>query len=134
MPTQHSPRDAVHVEVLIVENESLVSDYVEDILEGTRFDVVGVADAVPDAVAMAAHTRPRVALVDLTLRERLDGLEAARVLHERFGTVVVLVTGSPGAEQEARAAVGSSLPLVRKPFLPRQLLHALNAAANEVPQ
>jgi CheY-like chemotaxis protein len=70
--------------------------------------------------------------VDLTLRDRLDGLEAARLLHERFGTVVVLVTGSPGAEREARAAIGPSHPLVRKPFLPRQLLHALNAALVEV--
>jgi hypothetical protein len=58
MPTEHAPPDAVHVDVLIVEDESLVSDYVEDILEGTRFDVVGVADAVPDAVAWPPAPAP----------------------------------------------------------------------------
>jgi CheY-like chemotaxis protein len=130
MPTQQGSKDAVHVEVLIVEDESLVSDYVEDILEGTRFDVVGVADAV----ALAARTRPKVAVVDLTLRDRLDGLEAARLLRERYGTAVVFVTGSPGAEVQARAALRGPMRLVRKPFLPRQLLHALSAAANEVPR
>jgi CheY-like chemotaxis protein len=134
MPAYRTQQDDTHIDVLIVEDESLVSDYVEDILDGTRFDVVGVAEAVPDALALAAHRHPRIALVDLTLRDRLDGLEAARLLCERFGIAVVLVTGSPGAAAEAKARTGKPLLVVRKPFLPRQLLHALNAAIVEVPR
>jgi CheY-like chemotaxis protein len=132
MPRPQPSQGVPHLGVLIVEDESLVSDYVEDILDGTRFHVVGVADGVPDAIAMAAHTHPGIALVDLTLRERLDGLEAASLLRERFGTAVVLVTGSPGAEAEARAMTREMLRVLRKPFLPRQLLHALDAAAVEL--
>jgi DNA-binding response OmpR family regulator len=117
------------IPVLLVEDESLVSDYVEDILEGTRFEVVGVARAASDAVDLADRTHPRLAIVDLTLQTDLDGLEAARLLHERFETTVILVTGSAGAEARARGLIPHLPKLLLKPFLPRQLLTVLDAAA-----
>jgi DNA-binding response OmpR family regulator len=128
-----APEGAPHVDVLIVEDECLIADYLEDILAGTRFDVVGVAEAVPDALALAERTHPRLALVDLSLRDRLDGVEVARLLQERFGTAVLFVTGSPGAETQARAAMAGPVTVLRKPFLPRQLLHMLDAAARGLP-
>jgi CheY-like chemotaxis protein len=134
MPAQDTaPEGAPHLDVLIVEDECLTAEYLEEILAGTRFDVVGVADAVPEALALAERTHPRLALVDLSLRDRLDGLEAARLLRERFGTTVLFVTGSPRAEAQARAAMAGPMMVLRKPFLPRQLLHMLDAAARGLP-
>jgi DNA-binding response OmpR family regulator len=121
------------IPVLVIEDESLLSDYVEDILEGTRFDVVGVARVAADALALAATTRPRIAIVDLALEGSLGGLEAARLLEERFATAIVLVTGSPVAEAQARAAKTRPARLLRKPFLARQLLTLLEGAAAGLP-
>lgn len=129
MPAQPPlPAAGTHIPVLVIEDDLILSDLVQDILQETRFQVVGVARSAAEAIALAERTQPRLAVVDLALEGGLDGLDAARRLRERFGTAIVLVTGWPAAEARARA-VANPPALLRKPFLARQLLTLLDEAA-----
>src|SRR3712207_3153599 len=114
--------------VLVVEDEGVLSGYIEDVLEGAPFEVVGVATTGAEALEMAERTRPDLALVDLALGGGMDGVEAGRLLRERFGAALVLVDGAGSRDALARAAVLAPSGILHRPFLPRHLLDALAAA------
>ena len=113
--------------ILVVEDEGVLSGYIEDVLEGACFEVVGVAVTGAEALEMAERTRPDLALVDLALRGGMDGTETARLLRERFGAALVLVNGAGTQEIQARVAELAPSGVLHRPFLPRHLLRVLHA-------
>lgn len=119
-----SARDA-GVNVLIVEDEFLVALQLEDILTDAGHNVVGI---IPDEAAVGGlAVRPEVALVDLNLRDGPSGTTIARLLAERYGTIIVYVTANPAQiGQPASTAVG----VVPKPFSHHAILAAVALAAN----
>jgi DNA-binding NarL/FixJ family response regulator len=114
--------------VLVVEDEGVLSGYIEDVLEKAFVEVIGVATTGAEALAIAERTRPDLALVDLALGGDMDGVEAARLLRERFGAALVLVNGAAPQEALMRAAMLAPSGILHRPFLPRHLLNALAAA------
>jgi len=109
--------------VLIVEDEFLVALELEDILTDAGHTVVGI---VPDQAAVHRLDKtPEVALVDVNLRDGPSGPSIARLLAERFGTIIVYVTANPGQiGQPASTALG----VVQKPFSQHAILAAVALA------
>jgi two-component system, response regulator PdtaR len=97
--------------VLIVEDEFLVALDLDDIISAAGFRVVGIA---ADATGVETLSQePRLALVDLNLRDGPTGSEIARWLASRFGTQIIFVTANPGQiDDPPRQAIG----YVLKPF------------------
>src|SRR3712207_7031320 len=112
--------------VLVVEDEGVLSGYIEDVLERAPFEVVGVAATGAEALEMAERTRPDLALVDLALGGGMDGAEAGRLLRERFGGGLVLVGGAGCPEAVGPAAGLAPSGILHRPFQPR---HPLGARA-----
>jgi len=121
------PEAEPRVRVLLVEDEPLISDFIEMVLGGTRFEVVGVAETGPRAVALAGETRPDLALVDITIKGPMDGLETAARIHDSCGARIVFATGSNDPGTRARAAALSPAGFLAKPFTPNLLLGLLES-------
>jgi len=121
LDTQHTSA----ANVLIVEDEFLVALELEDILTDAGHRVVGIA---PDhASVQALDQAPQVALVDLNLRDGPSGPSIARLLAEKFGTIIVYVTANPSQiGRPAPTAIG----IVHKPFSQRAILAAVALAVN----
>lgn len=120
-----SRRDPAAAKVLIVEDEFLVALQLEDILTEAGHHVVGI---VPDCAAVETiDETPQVALVDLNLRDGPSGPVIARMLAEKFGTVIIYVTANPAQiGRPAHTAIG----VVQKPFSHHAILAAIAAAVN----
>ena len=110
--------------VLIVEDEALISDFVQAVLEDSGgCEVVGAAETGADALVLAETTRPDLALVDITLRGPMDGLElAARLRRLMPGLRIVFATGSHDPVTRAKADALAPYGFLKKPFLPDHLL------------
>jgi hypothetical protein len=65
------------VSILIVEDEALIASYIEEVLGESGFRVAGIAASGPEALSLAAETRPSLALVDIRLTGPIDGIEIA---------------------------------------------------------
>ena len=93
------------------------------------FRVVGIAGSGPEALVLAAETRPALALVDIRLNGPLDGTELACLLRRQAGdTGDFHCSGSVDREILQRANAARPLGFVAKPFAPSQVFNAIERA------
>jgi DNA-binding response OmpR family regulator len=112
--------------VLIVEDDSALGHFLG---QGLKLDghEVGLAADGEAALALAAHMRPELMILDLGL-PRIDGLEVLAEMGERFGSTSVLVlTGRAGMEERVRCLELGADDVVLKPFSFHELRARLRA-------
>ena len=66
--------------------------------------------------------------MDIKLRGELDGVETARLVHERYKTPVVLLTAFADDETIARAKITQPFGYIIKPFEERELKISIEIA------
>lgn len=118
--------------VLIVENEALIASFVDAVLGISGFRVVGIAGSGPEALVLAAETRPALALVDICLNGPVDGTELARVLRDRLAIPAIFVSGLVDREILQRATAARPLGFITKPFSPSQVFNAIERALGQL--
>lgn len=113
--------------VLIVEDEALLSLYLQECIEDAGHTVVGIAATSREAIDLAVQARPDLAFVDVNLLDGNTGIEAARVMAQQHRVLVVFMTANqkliPG---DFAGAAG----LVAKPYSQKGLLSALGYIEN----
>ncbi len=80
------------VVLLLVEDEPLIRLLGADVLEEAGFEVIEASDGDEALSVLEARPDVRVLFTDLNMPGSLDGLELARVVHERWPGVHLLVT------------------------------------------
>src|SRR5208337_4652921 len=75
-----------------------------------------------------AQKRPDLILMDIKLGGKLDGVETARLVHERYRTPVVLLTAFADDETIARAKITQPFGYLIKPFEERELKISIEIA------
>jgi DNA-binding response OmpR family regulator len=111
--------------VLVVEDEPLIAASIEWELKDCGFEVLGPASSAAHAEDLAGLLRPDIALVDINLLSRGDGVRLARTLRNR-GVESVFVTGQL---LEARENCDAALGVVAKPFPVEDLGAVVRCAA-----
>lgn len=113
--------------VLVVEDEPIVAMHIARIAMETGCVLGGIAAAGPEALAIAESNPPQIALVDIRLIGRMDGIEVARQLHKLYGTLTVFVTAD-APHLDASAFDFPFAAIVAKPFSHDMLEDALAGA------
>src|SRR6185295_12398617 len=78
--------------IMVVEDESIVAMDLENRLRSLGYDVVASAGTGEEALFAAESTRPELVLMDVMLRGKMDGIEAARVIHQRHRIPIIFLT------------------------------------------
>lgn len=107
--------------ILVVEDEAVVALSERFILESLGYRVSGTAGSGEEALALIEHDRPDVVLMDVLLQGRLDGLEAARQIDQRYGIPVVFVTAHEDRDLLQRAGLSRASAHISKPFKDTEL-------------
>jgi DNA-binding response OmpR family regulator len=117
------------VRVLIVEDESLVTMLIEDILDEMGCQIVGIASDVEDALVKSSEHELDVAILDVNL----NGSRSFRVA-ERLSELQVPFVFSTGYGSSGLPAAIRDCPIIVKPFQDQDLREALVAALRSKPQ
>lgn len=112
-----------NLRVLIVEDEALLSLYLQECIEDAGHTVVGIAATSREAVELAMQARPDLAFVDVNLLDGNTGVEAARIMAERCDTLVVFMTAN---QKMIPGDFAGAAGLVAKPYSQSGLLSALS--------
>lgn len=113
--------------IMIVEDEGIVAEDLRTILLGSGFQVVGIADSFDAAATLAQAARPDIALLDIRLKGKRDGIELAEELR-RNDIGFVYLTSHADDRTLARAEVTEPLGYVLKPFGAREMQPILQMA------
>jgi DNA-binding NtrC family response regulator len=116
-------RNLNNLRVFIVEDESMVSALIEDMLADMGCAVVGVASNVEEAVAKFAEVSFDAAILDLNLNGSRSLVLAEKLAEMRVPFVLCTGYGSSGVPAGSLRA-----PLIGKPFQESDLRQALIAA------
>ena len=114
--------------VLIVEDEPLIALSLGDVLTLAGFEVVGVAARVSDGLTIAQSTPPDVAILDVRLAGKRDGIEGAVQLRRILDIPVVFLTAQGDEDTWARAALLNPAGYFVKPVHSEQTVAALHKA------
>lgn len=120
------------VRVAIVEDDYLVASEMEYAFKQAGFEVVAVAGCAEEILDVAAKARPALAVMDIHLRGKRDGIDAALELYARHGIRCVFATAHQTLETRARAQPAKPLAWVPKPYVMSALVSTVRRAVHDV--
>jgi len=112
---------AIGATLLIVEDDILPAMILRDELQDAGFHVLELTERVEPAIAAALACRPALALVNIELHGRDDGIGLAREL-KLMGIPVLFISGQ---EEKARCAKAVAIGSLAKPYDPHQVIEAV---------
>jgi CheY-like chemotaxis protein len=117
------------VSILIVEDEVLIAMRMYANLERIGYNVLEPASTGEEALASVAEHQPSVILMDIRLPGRIDGIQTAHAIRERYGGIpIIFMTGYSDVETVMRAQQVSPEPVLEKPIFTHQFDAAIQAA------
>ncbi|WP_269713945.1 response regulator [Caulobacter sp. NIBR2454] len=107
--------------LMIVEDEVLVAMTLRDELEAAGYRVLDLTDRHNEALESAREHRPDLALVNIRLAGRDDGIALAESLKE-LNIPVLLISGQVSRARSAQTVAIGSMP---KPYSPEEMVKAV---------
>ena len=106
------------VKVLIVEDSRVVSEYLQFILSSDpEIEVIGNVSNGKLAIEFLTMTKPDLITMDIDM-PIMNGLEATRIIMEKYPTPIIIVTGNGNANQvetSINALSAGALSVIDKP-------------------
>lgn len=119
-------------QILIVEDDYLIAMQAEDALSEAGFTLTGIAASADEAIALARTHRPVLAIMDIRLVGKRDGIDAALELFRTQNIRCIFATAHADRTVMERAAPARPLAWLQKPYTVQSLVAAVRAALNEL--
>ncbi len=102
--------------ILIVEDDRLIALDYELSLEKLGFVITSIVETGEDAIEHATTEKPDLVLMDINLKSKMDGIDAAEVIYSQLRIPVIFVTAFSESKLIARAKKTGSFGFLLKPF------------------
>lgn len=110
--------------VLVVEDETIVALDLAQMLEDLGAEVCGTAASGAEALRKARALRPRLAVVDVRLKDGETGVDVARTMADELGISIVFATAHTDQNLVTRMAAVPGAIRLTKPYSAQDLLDA----------
>ncbi len=102
--------------ILIVEDETIVSENIKNILSKLNYTVSGVVTSGEEVIQTLSQTKPDLVLMDIKLKGEIDGIEAAEEIRSQFDIPVIYLTAFVDDHILKRAKITEPSGYIIKPF------------------
>jgi len=113
---------------LIVEDEILIAEELKERLSLLGFSVIAAVDSAEEGIAIATRERPDLVLMDIRLKGKKDGVQAAKEIHQKVDVPVVYLTAYSDRLTVERAKGTEHDGFILKPFHARELQSTIEIA------
>jgi DNA-binding response OmpR family regulator len=102
--------------ILVVEDEMFVSEYICQSLTKLGYRVCGIADCYDEAIELVSNERPDLILLDIELSGSKNGIDVANDVTEKWAIPVVFLTAYSDEQTLIKAKRAKPLGYITKPF------------------
>jgi CheY-like chemotaxis protein len=120
------------VTILIVEDDLVQAYGIKNMVEELGYTVAGIATSKEEAIEKVEQTRPDLVMMDIALRERLDGIDAAFQISSRFSIPIIYTTAYSDDETKEKAKAAGSVGYLIKPFFEYDLKKVIEDATKKI--
>jgi len=104
------------INVLVVEDESIVSKDIQHSLKKLGYNVVGASATGEKAIELAATENPDIVLMDIMLKGEMNGIEAAGQIKTNQAIPIIFLTAYADELTLSKAKVTQPYGYILKPF------------------
>jgi CheY-like chemotaxis protein len=120
-------------QIMIVEDERIIALDIQNLLIQAGYPAPSVYSSGEAAIAAVKKNKPNLVLMDIMLKGKLDGLDAAKKIREYMDIPIIYITALIDEKTRKKAESVSPYELVGKPINIRQLLEVLETAMDSHP-
>lgn len=117
--------------ILVVEDEAIVAMVIKRRLKDLSYIVSGVASTGKDAITKVEGTFPDLVLMDIRLKGDMDGIEATKIIKDRFSLPVVYLTAHSDDVTFKKAKETDPDGYILKPFTEKDLSTTIEIALHK---
>ncbi len=115
--------------VFIAEDDLLSAEYLKQILQKAGYEVLGIADNAEDTVKECKKSKPDAILMDIMLKGRITGTEAALQLSRIIpSSKIIFLTAYAEKEMIEYAEMSKAYAYLMKPYREKEILATLKVA------
>lgn len=104
------------INVLVVEDESIVSKDIQHSLKKLGYNVVGAAATGEKAIELVRSEKPDVVLMDIMLKGDMSGIDTAEIVKKEVDIPVIYLTAYADEATLAKAKITEPYGYIIKPF------------------
>lgn len=102
--------------VIVVEDEAIVSKDIQHSLKKLGYNVIGSASTAEKAIELVNELKPDVVLMDIMLKGKMTGIDAAEIIREENDIPVIYLTAYADEATLVKAKVTEPYGYIIKPF------------------
>ncbi len=114
--------------ILIVEDEGIVAMDVRNMLTELGYKPLGIAVSGEEAIKFVDKNKPDLVLMDIMLKGKMDGIQAAEIIRSRYRIPVIYLTAYSDETTLRRAKITEPFGYILKPFEERELRTSIEIA------
>jgi diguanylate cyclase (GGDEF)-like protein/PAS domain S-box-containing protein len=114
--------------ILVVEDEGLIAQDICRTLQRLGYMPLGPLSSGEAAISQVATLAPQLILMDISLKGKIDGIDASKAIRKDHDIPIVFLTAYSDEEAVQRAQLSQPYGFVIKPFEERELYAAIETA------
>jgi CheY-like chemotaxis protein len=119
---------AISQSIVVVEDECIAAEDIRRRLVSWGYRVPAVVATGEEAIRSAEQVQPDLVLMDIHLKGRMDGVEAAECIRTRLNVPVIYASSYSDSDTMARAGVANPLEMINKPYDDLEIRAAIELA------
>lgn len=116
------------INILVVEDEKIVAIDIKRRLTSLGYNVIAAVSSGEKAIEVAAVHFPDLILMDIMLEGKLDGIETAQQIKDKYAIPVIFLTAYTDEKTIQRAKTAEPFGYILKPFEIRDLRSTIEIA------
>jgi two-component system response regulator LytT len=116
------------LKILIVEDENIVAKDIQNTLVSLGYNVQAIVPTGEKAIKEIEQARPDLVLMDIMLKGKMSGIDAANQIREDYNLPVIFLTAYTDDSTVGRAKVSEPYGYIIKPFKEKELQTTIEMA------
>ncbi len=101
--------------ILIVEDDNMLCTVFEMFLEELGYEHCGTVDSGEDALTHLENKLPDLILMDIHLKGKIDGIETAKQILEKYNVPIIYISGDSNVETVTGSVLSNTYGYMTKP-------------------